>query len=258
MTVRDRVKHALTRAFADDASSRPSALDEARLFETHERAARASESAMRLVQATGATAAQQKSALDAVADHARMLVARGRDLRAPVQQIKDILERAKLVARNSGLEGARIGDPAGKALVGVADELRALVGGALDALRELGEMQARTEQDRERLLQRIEQAQERARALADELLRSQAAQRESETALRELGESIGSSAAHDPETARALSQAAEHARELLAALTLLSSSNDRRSVVSALRPVLGPLLGALRELYRGRPRDERP
>jgi methyl-accepting chemotaxis protein len=187
-----------------------------------------------------------------------MLIARGRDARAPMQQIRDTLERAKLVALNAGLEGARIGDPVGKALVSVADEQRALASRALDALDELAEMLVRTEEDREKLLQRIEEARDRARELADELLRSQAAQRDSETALAELGKLLGKTTSTDPETARALTQAAEHARGLLGALTLLSNRRDRGVVRGALGPALRPLLSALRELYRGRPRDEQP
>jgi methyl-accepting chemotaxis protein len=258
VTVRDRLKGAITRAIRHDGAQGRSSLDDALLFEAQERALRAAETAVRLSQGAGATAAQQKSALDAAADQARMLVARGRDARGPVQQVRDTLERAKLVCLNAGLEGARLGEPAGKALVSIADELRSLATRSLEAVDELGSMQSQVEQDREKLLERIEQAQQRARELSEELLRSQASQRDAETALGELGKTLAKTSATDPDTARALSAAAEHARGLLSTLATLSARRDRGTILSALGPALRPLLDALRELYRGRPRQEQP
>jgi DNA repair exonuclease SbcCD ATPase subunit len=258
MTVRERVVEALRRTLGDDGRGVRSPLDEAALLETQQRARKACENAVRLSQGAGATAAQQKSALDAAADQARMLAARGRDIRVPAQQLEDALQRSKLIALNAGLEGARIGEPAGKALVSVADEMRALTARALEALDEHFAALGQLDRDREKLLEQIAQAQQRARDLADELLRSQASQREAETALAELGRTLEESSATDPETARALTDAAEHARQLARSLAALSARGDRGAVVGALGPALKPLFRLLRDLYRGRPREEQP
>jgi hypothetical protein len=248
---------ALRRTFGDEAGKTRSALDDAALLDIHDRARSACETAVRLSQGAGATAAQQKSALDAAADQARTLAARGRDVRVVVQQLEDALERSKLVALNAGLEGARIGEPTGKALVAVADELRALSARALEALGDhvsgLGEL----ERDRDKLLDQIAQAQERSRFLADELLRSQAAQREAESTVAELGRTLRETSATDPETARALTDAAEHARQLARALAALSSRGDRGAVLGALGPALKPLFRLLGDLYRGKS-EQRP
>lgn len=255
MSLRERLMGALQRALGEETGGKRSSLDEALLYDSQERAHQAAENAVRLAQAAGATAAQQKSALDAAADHARMLVARGRDTRTPTQQLRDTLERAKLVALNAGLEGARLGETAGRPLVIIADETRGLVVRALEALDEHLTMLGQVERERERLLERIEQARTRARDLADELLRAQAAERDAELALVELGRTLAKTSSTDPETARSLSTAAEHARGLLAALTALSARGDRGQVLGTLAPALGPLFRALRELYRGRQRE---
>jgi methyl-accepting chemotaxis protein len=249
---------ALERVLGEDAAGGRSSLDDALLYRSHERAHTAAETAVRLAQGAGASAAQQKNALDSAADQARMLAARGRDSRLPTQQLRDSLERAKLVALNAGLEGARHGEPVGRALVGIADEMRALVTRALEALEEHVAMLADVDRDREKLLTQIEQAQQRARELAEELLRSQAAQRDAEVAVAEMGKTLAKASPTDPETARALTDAAEHAKGLLSSLRLLSARGDHGQTLGALGPALRPLWRALRELYRGGTREPPP
>jgi methyl-accepting chemotaxis protein len=258
MSVRARLIGALQRAIGEHDEPARSPLDEALMFRAHERAHAATENAMRLSQGAGATAAQHKNALDAAADQARMLAARGRDARLPTDQLRDSLERAKLIALNAGLEGARMGEPSGRALANVADEMRAIAGRALEALEQHLAMLAQVERDREKLLAQIEQTQQRARELADELLRSQAAQREAEIALAEIGNSLAKSSATDPETARALTEAAEHARGLMRSLSVLTARGDPAVAAGALGPALKPLWRALRELYRGGSREPSP
>jgi methyl-accepting chemotaxis protein len=258
MTVRERLIGALQRALGDEAERARTPLDDAFLFQAHERAQAAAETAVRLAQGAGATAAQHKSALDSAADQARMLGARGRDARLPTEQLRDSLERAKLVALNAGLEGARLGEPSGRALAGVADEMRALAARGLEALEQHLGMLAQADRNREKLLAQIEKAQQHASELADELLRSQAAQRAAQAELVQVGSSLARTSATDPETARALTQAAEHARGLLSSLTALTARGDRGAVLGALGPALRPLWRALRELYRGGAREQSP
>jgi len=245
----DSLRHAV-RGARVAAGTAKTTLDEAALFSQHERANVATAQSLRTAQAAGATAAQQRSALEAAADHARLLVSRGRDMRGSAHQVRDALERAKLVALNTGLEGARLGEPAGKAMVAAADELRSVIGRALAALEEHLSLLSQIEREREKLRDLVEQAKTAASALGDELLRAQTAQREAAGALEELGKGLERSTGTDREAARIVATAAEHARGLLEALSALAGRPQRGAVARALRPTLLPLLRLMREIDR--------
>jgi methyl-accepting chemotaxis protein len=253
MSVAERLIHGLrdaVRGARDVAGSTRTTLDEAALFSQHERANQAAAQSLRASQAAGATAAQQRSALEAAADHARLLVSRSRDMRGSAQQVREVLERAKLVALNTGLEGARLGEPAGKAMVAAADELRSVIGRALALLEEHLELLAQVEREREKLRDQVEQAKTGAGTLGDELMRTQNAQRDTTAALEELGTGLERSTGTDREAARIVATAAEHARGLLEALSALAGRPQRGAVARALRPTLLPLLRLMRELDR--------
>ena len=258
MSMRGRLVGALrttVRGAREAAISARASLDEALLFSAHEQASKASQAAISTSQSAGATAAQQRSMLDAAADHARLLLARGRDVRAAAQRVRDELERAKLVALNTGLEGARLGESAGKALVSVADELRGVLGRAIEALEEQQQQVMQSEREREKLRELVDAARQGASALADELLRTQAAQRDAINSIDELGKSLQRTTGTDPDVAKALTTATEHARGLLGALEALSSRSQRGLVLRALRPTIQPLLRLMRE-ERGGPDGE--
>jgi methyl-accepting chemotaxis protein len=226
-------------------------LDNALLFRAYETASVATQKAASTCQSAGATAAQQRASLDAAADHVRLLLARSRDVRATAQQVREALERTKLVALNAGLEGARLGEPIGKGLVTVADEVRSLATRALEALDEHLTLISQIDKERDKLRDQVDTARQASSALAEELLRAQAAQREATGALSEFGEGLQRTTGADPETARAVAEAADHARGLLGALATLASRPQRHYVLRALRPSLRPLMRLLRELYRG-------
>lgn len=249
MSIADRFYQALRGRMETTRPPRAqSGFDGALLYNTHDAAVRSSQTATSTCQAAGATAAQQRSALDAAADHARLLVARGRDLRASAQQVRESLERAKLVALNTGLEGSRLGEPAGKAMVAVADEMRTLISRGLEGLEEHLALLAQVDRERDKLQEQVEHAGQRAAGLAEELLRSQAALRETNGALSKLGDGLSRSTGADPEMARAVSSAAEHARGLLDALSTLSGHSQRGLMWRALAPTIKPLLRLLRDL----------
>lgn len=251
MSVTGRVLGLLRRAWpgAKDARS-TGALDEAYLFRAHEGAARAADTALSACQAAGASAAQQRGYLDAAVDAMRILTSRAGEATNGVRQSRDALEQIRLVALNTGLEGARLGEPAGKPLTLVADEIRTHVARALGALDEQQTTLERMENERNKLREQIEIAQQRASDLARELLQAQAAQRDATSALGDVGGRIRDVSTTDPETARAIAEAAEHARSLVASLSTLSSKPHRATLLRALGPTLGPLLQVLREEYR--------
>jgi methyl-accepting chemotaxis protein len=258
MSVTDRLFDGLrdaVRGARGVAGSARTTLDQALLFSKHEQASIAASQSLRTAQAAGATAAQQRSALEAAADHARLLVSRGRELRGSVQQVGDALERAKLVALNAGLEGARLGEPAGKAMVAAADELRSVIGRAVGALEEHLSLLIQVEREREKLRDQVDQAKQSASALGDELLRAQTTQRDAVSSLEELGKGLEHATGTDREVARIVATAADHARGLLEALGALSDRPQRSAVVRALRPTLLPLLRLMRELDRRETRN---
>jgi methyl-accepting chemotaxis protein len=226
-------------------------LDDAFLFRSHERARTAAEQAMSACQAVGAGAAQQKGALDAAVDAVRNLLSRGRDTRGSLEQARDSLDRIRIVALNAGLEGARLGDPAGKPLMLVAEEVNGHVARGVAAIEDHATTLSLLERDREKLGADLGLAQQRAADLARELLAAQAAQKDAQSALADVGDRIKSVTRTDPETARAVTEAADHARALVAALSQLSSKPHRASLLGALTPSLGPLFELLREVLRG-------
>ena len=245
--VLDRVRDSLS---AGEPGTARNGLDDALLLRAQDGAQTSSETALGAAQGVGAVAAQQKSSLDAATDRARLLHARGRDAEGMVSRVKDALERVKLVALNAGLEGSRLGEAKGRALVLVAEEVREIAHAGLEGLGELDGILAQLEEERGALDADLELARQRASDLSQELLRVQAAQRTAHGQVVELGRVLRSTTGSDPETARLVAQVADHARGLLGALSKLAEKPQRGFVLRALGPTLRPLLGLLKELDR--------
>ncbi len=230
-------------------------LDDANLFESQNRAAVAQQTAVSAALTVGATAQEQRTAVEAVAERTAILVTHGRDMRGAADQVRESLDRIKLVGLNAALEGARIGEPAGAALVTIGEEVRTLVVKALDSFNEHRNLLAQAETERERLIREIEQARRTAATLADEMLRAQSAQRDARDRVEDLGEEIRRATGTDPEVAKSVSEAAEHARGLLEALSSLSSKTQGTLASRSLWPTIEPLLRVIRDLRPESARD---
>ena len=134
--------------------------------------------------------------------------------------------------------------------------MRAVIGRGLDALAEHLSVLEQVDRERERLRDYVEQARQLSSQLADELLRAQAAQRESGDALAACAEYLQHATGTDAQTARAVSQARELVQGLSGVLGQLSSETQRALLLRALGPSLEPLVALLRELDRaGRDRE---
>ncbi|HEY0468337.1 MAG TPA: methyl-accepting chemotaxis protein [Polyangiaceae bacterium] len=186
---------------------------------------------------------RQHLELEAVQESAQALATRGRDIRNSLQVLRESVDRAKLSALNAGLEGARLGEPVGKALVVMSDEQRNLLARALDALQEHSALLADVERDRERCLAELSQVSEGTRQSGVALGRA-AQQIELTCALlgemrHDLVEFLG----NDPETARAIAEAAAHVHT--AAASLLELTQRAPLGAEALRELLRPLLALL-------------
>ena len=98
-----------------------------------ESTSQASEAAERAV----ASAAKQRASLDAGTDETRALSTRTDELQRQVARLTEAFERLNVVALNAGLEGARLGESAGKPLSLVSDEVRAQAERGADGSREV-------------------------------------------------------------------------------------------------------------------------
>ena len=131
------------------APSEISALQGARLLAALQAAKTAATRASNEQRAASAGLKRQRGELEAVQESAQKLGIRGRDIRNSLQVLRESVDRAKLSALNAGLEGARLGEPLGKALVVMSDEQRNLLARAIDALEEHSALLAEVERDRD-------------------------------------------------------------------------------------------------------------
>ena len=232
-------------------------VDDALLFRAAENAERAAETALSASQAAGASAAQQRTLLDAAVDAVKLLFSRAREARTSLAAARESLEQIRLTALNAGLEGARLGDPAGKPLVLVAEDVRSHAGRALGALERHGALFDQMDKDRDKLREQVESAQARTANVARDILQLQAVQRDVSTALGDVSARVKHITRTDPESARIVAEAADHARALLDALTALSARPQNKSLLGSLGPTLGPLIELIRDQYRDES-DESP
>ncbi|MBI3201751.1 MAG: hypothetical protein IT377_19875 [Polyangiaceae bacterium] len=225
-------------------------VEDALLFRASEKAEHSAETALSASQAAGASAAQQRSLLDAAVDGVKLLFSRSREARTSLAAAREALEQIRLTALNAGLEGARLGDPAGKPLVLVAEDIRAHAARAMSALEQHTSAFDQMDKDRDKLREQVESAQARTADVARDILQLQAVQRDVSTALADVSARVKHVTRTDPESARMVAEAADHARALVEALTALAARPQNKSLFGSLGPTLGPLIELMREQYR--------
>lgn len=224
-----------------------SAADESALWGAHERAVVAAKDAAAAAQRISSGVARQRGAVDGVADRARVAAGRAQELAAAIARIADTFERLDLIALNAGLEGARLGESAGRALLLVGDDLRAHTSRGAETTRTLGSAATDVVGEIAQLTTFVMQARDTTGDVAQEAARAAGASTEAEAALVEIGERLKKTTGSDPETVRAIAEAGESARALVASLTALSGKVPRALLLSALRPMLDPLARLLAE-----------
>lgn len=229
-----------------DSGSRPSpvsAVQAARLWAALEAAKTAASRALTEQRSASSGLKRQRSELDALQETAQKLVGRSRDMRNSLQVLRESVDRAKLSALNAGLEGARLGEPLGKALVVMSDEQRNLLARALDALEEHGALSVEVERDRDRCLAGLSQLSEGAGQADTALTRAEEQSQLTLALLHELRTDVAELSGGDPEAARAMAAAAAHVRN--AADSLLALNERAPLGADALRELLGPLLALI-------------
>jgi len=187
--------------------------------------------------------ARQRVELEAVQESAQNLATRSRDIRNSLQVLRESVDRAKLSALNAGLEGARLGEPVGKALVVMSDEQRNLLARALDALEEHSTLLAEVERDRDRCLAELTQVSEGARQTGAVLSRAEQQSQLTSALLDQLRTDFVELFGSDPDTARAMAETAAHVRT--AAASLLDLTQRAPLGADAMRELLSPLLALI-------------
>jgi methyl-accepting chemotaxis protein len=227
-------------------SSELSADEKSRLMRALETAELAAGEAERGIEAAGVAAARQTGDLEALQDSAQRLLVRNRDVRSSLQPVRDGLERAKITALNAGLEGARLGEPIGKVLVSVADELRTLLARSIDTLDEHANLLMEVERDRERWVAGLKPVLEGARALSVDLSSIQTQHRSSTAALTALGSELRRAIGGDPEAMAMIAEASQLAEGLARILATIAEKRPEQLSTDALGRLLEPLLSLAR------------
>jgi len=221
------------------------AAGESALWALHQRASAAVRETGEAAQRIASHLAKQRGVVDALADRARGVSTRSGDLSGGFSRLKETFARLELVALNAGLEGARLGEGPGQALALVSEEIRAQATRGSEACRELGAALGELGSELTQVHSSLDRAREASAEVAQEAARVGGASADAERALSEIGDRLQKTTGSDPETARAISAATEHARALVGALDALSGRAPQTLVVAALRPVLEPLLRLL-------------
>ncbi len=221
------------------------AVEESELWATHERAVESVRESGESAQRIASHVAKQRGLVDALADRARGVSGRSADLSASFTRLKDSFARLELVALNAGLEGARMGEGPGRALGLVSDEVRAQAARGTEACHELGVSLGEIGGELLQVHANLDRAREASAEVAQEAARASGASADAERALVDMGERLKTTTGSDPETARAIAEAAEHARALVTALTTLNGKAPHAVLVAALRPMIEPILRIL-------------
>jgi hypothetical protein len=222
-------------------------IEESALWTTHHRAAQSVRDTGEAAQRIAAHVAKQRSLVDGLTDRARGAAARTVDLGASFARLQEGFARLELVALNAGLEGARFGEGPGQALGLVAEEVRTQSTRGSQACRDLATALGEIGTELGSVHSSLERVREGSAEAAQEATRLSASSSDAERALVEMGERLKSNTGTDPETAKAINDASEHARALVAALAVVTAKAPRTLIVSALAPILEPLFRLLQE-----------
>lgn len=214
----------------------------AELFAVHAVLRRLNQQKTQESQASSALVVQQRGELEATTEWLRRLESGLRDARNHVDTLGAALDRIKIVALNTGLEGARLGDVAGKALIAVSDELRNLTSRGLELLSEQASTVEQMETDRQRIAALAEHAQTLSAEVEQRLRGALASEQTAADAIARLARALELTTGLDVESAAQLSRISEQARELFSSLSSFALPDQRKAAHAALAPALEPLL----------------
>lgn len=219
--------------------------EESALWTSHHRATSAVREIGEASTRIASHVAKQRGVVDALADRARAVSTRSTELAASFARLSDAFSRLELVALNAGLEGARLGEGGGQALGMVSEEVRAQAQRGSESCRELGLALGEIGSELVQVHAGLDRAREGSAEVAQEAAKASGASADAERSLADLEGRLKRTTKSDPETARALAGAVEHARALVGALDGLRGKAPPQTILAALRPMLDPLLGLI-------------
>jgi uncharacterized membrane protein len=229
-----------------NAPERRAALDDAALFDAHERATKALVDSERLSERLAATTARHRPVLEGTREKAAELASHTKGIRSELAALSALLEKLAVVALNAGLEGARSSDALGRSLTMLSEELRGPVGRGAELVRALDEKVAVTAAVTEDLTARLDGATRDAQEIVQESTQLRAIVHGGAGALADLEHGLRRATGLDPEVAKLVGQAGDHAKGLVAALTGLDgrgAAEATRALAPSLAPVLRLLAG---------------
>jgi uncharacterized protein YukE len=230
--------------------------DDAALWAAHESAAKALAEASARAERVAAAAARMRPTIEGAAERASLVAARSEGLGAGAARVVESFERLGVVALNAGLEGARLADPHGRALLLLSDEIRANVTRGADAAEQLARAVDEIASESAEVRRQIDRSRHETSEAGQEAAILTAAAQQATKALDDLGARLRKATGIDPETARLVGLASEHARGLMTALSALATSSPGAPVLLALRPVITPLTRLLGEIEERAPEGE--
>jgi methyl-accepting chemotaxis protein len=229
------------------------ASDESAFWLAHERAVIRTREWGEAAQRIAATIAKQRAAVDALADRARHVSGRAQELTVIFGRVAEVFERLGLVALNASLEGARLGEGPGRAMALVSDEVRTHALRGAESVRELSSTLTEMAGELAQLNATFDAPREASAEIGHLAATAAAACADAERALAEMDARARQATGSDPETARAIAQANEHAQALMSALASAGTRVPHEKLVSALRPMLEPLMRVLETEEDGAP-----
>jgi hypothetical protein len=211
-----------------------------RLAECLADAVRASSDAEQASGQAQAQAARQAAEIEGLLEGGERLALRGRDLRSGVQELRDTLERGRLSTLNAALEGARLGEIAGKALMAMTEEVRGALGRCADMLDDHAARVAEIERERERMVLALGPLADAARAVAAEVTRAAERNRSQRDALSELALEMRQRLGVDPELGGLVARATRELSELLDTLSALEARGAESEARELRARIAGP------------------
>ncbi len=239
----------------EDGRPTSAALDDAALWAAHEKAGASIKESTARAERVAAAVARQRQHIEAAGERAGLVAARSEGLGPGASRVAEAFERMGVVALNAGLEGARAGEAQGRALLLLAEEIRANVVRGADAAAELGRAADEIAAESAEVRRQIDRSRVEASDVGQEAAQLQATALAASRSLDDLGARLRKATGIDPEMARVVALAADHARGLMTALSALSTASQAGPVLGALRPVMGPLLRLLGEIEARTPAD---
>jgi hypothetical protein len=223
-------------------------LDDAALWSAHEQATRSLHDSGARSERLAAAVARQRGLVEGAAERANVVAARSEGLLTSAARVVEAFERLGVVALNAGLEGARVAEPQGRALLLISEEIRANVRRGADTAEQIARVVEEIAGESAEVRRQLEQSRIEVSEVGQEAAHLQASAQQASKSLDDLASRLRRVTGVDPEMARAVAQASEHARGLMTALSTLSTMTQASRAVSALRPVLGSLARLLGEL----------